>query len=324
MKKILIFFSLMMISCVAFAVKPEKQYRKLVEKYDVCDEAKSVERFHPTSFWQNMLDHNKSLAQFRKDIKKNRGAEKETFRKTSQLYRFNPRRDESVVLSLQGFCDTLLINTGIADLNLNCSLHVVYSDEVNAFTALTDNGFAMCLTAGLFIKDGLTYDMLMGFVAHEFAHGVLMHHMRAIYAEAKERRKNELLAGIAGALNGIAAGANAYFAGMTGTYYDNSVYYDNIANLGNIARSTTLKYSFRYSRDQEYEADLIAFRFLQNMGCEEALQNGLALLGCDYDFLYSEYSDHPTIMSRIEFLQYVQNNPSLKNENYNYSVRRKR
>lgn len=64
----------------------------------------------------------------------------------------------------------------------------------------------------LTFKEGITRNMLKGFVAHEFAHGVLLHQILRFYAEAKKRRKNELLGGIAMGLNVVAAGFDGYNA----------------------------------------------------------------------------------------------------------------
>jgi predicted Zn-dependent protease len=214
---------------------------------------------------------------------------------------------------MQGFCDTLLIDMGIADLNMKCSLHIVYSEDVNAFTALTEDGFAMCITSGLFLHKGITYEMLMGFVAHEFAHGALMHHLKSLYAEAKERRKNELIGAIAAGLNAVAAGADAYTSAITGNNYDSSTYTNAIEQIGQDIKISTLKYTYKFSRDEEYESDLVAFRFLQNLEKGEEFINGLRLIGTEYDNLYSEYSDHPTISSRIAFLKYLTENPQLGN-----------
>ena len=319
-------FVLLFILCV-FVVQAgsfDKEYKKLIEKYDVADSAKSVIPNNPVIFWNAVLDGNESLLKFGIDMKKNKGAEKEALKKTAQLPRFYPQYDESVIEDMQGFCDTMLINMGINELPLECSLHVIHSDEVNAYTRLTENGFAMCLTSALMLKKGVTYEVLMGYVAHEYAHGVLLHHIRSFYAEAKERRKNELLAGIAAGLNGLAAGANAYTAGMTGQYYDNTPYYHAIANLDNEVKVSTLKHTFAFSREQEYEADLIAFRFIENLlGSGEEFINGLRILGSTYDQLYDEYSDHPTITSRMDFLKFVQQNPTLGNK-VNKKLRKKR
>jgi len=86
----------------------------------------------------------------------------------------------------------------------------------------------------------------------EFAHGALLHHARGFYAQAKERRKNELLGGIAAGLNGLAAGMEAYNAAAYGIPTSGTDYGAAIANIGNDIKISTLKYSFKYSREQEW------------------------------------------------------------------------
>ena len=300
-----------------------KQYKRYIEKYDVADEAKSVSSSSPTDFWRAMLDNNELFFKFARDPKKKRGAEKEALRKTENLPRFYPQYDRSVVESMQGFCDTLLIDMGIRDLPIKCSLHVVYSDEPNAFCTLTEEGFAMCLTSGLLLLRGINYHMLMGYVAHEFVHGALKHQMRSFYANAKERRRNQLLGGIAIGLNVAAAGVEVYNAAAYGIQPSGSDYGAAINNIETDIKVSTLKYSFKYSREQEIEADLIAFRFLENLGYGEDFINSLRILGTDYDALYSDYSDHPTISFRIRFIKFVQQNPELGNKR-NAKLRKER
>lgn len=314
MKTYLIIIFALIFAPMTFGANVEKQYKKLIETYDVSDETKNLEENKPAKFWNLMIEGNQLLNKFLADMKKNRGAEKEAIKKTSQLPRFYPAYDSSIVDDLQGFCDTILINMGIADLGLNCSLHIVYADEANAFTALTDDGFAMCVTTGILNKKGLNYEILIGYVAHEFAHGVLLHHIRDFYEEAKERRKNELLGGIAMGLNAVAAGAEAYNAAAYGIKPSGTDYGKIIDNIGRDIKYSTLKYSYKFSREQEYEADLIAYRFLENLGHGEAFINGLRILGTQYDSLYDEFSDHPTTTSRIAFLTFIKEHPELGNK----------
>lgn len=313
----------MLIAPLTFGANIEKQYKKLIETYDVPEESKNLEEYNPTLFWNLMIEGNELLTKFLVDMEKNRGAEKEAIKKTSQLPRFYPEYDSSIIEEMQGFCDTILIHMGIADLGLNCSLHIVYAEEANAFTALTEDGFAMCVTTGLLNKKGLNYKILMGYIAHEFAHGVLLHHIRDFYAAAKERRKNELIGGIAMGLQAVAAGAEAYTAGAYGIKPSGTDYGRIIDNIKRDVKYSTLKYSYKFSREQEYEADLIAYRFLENLGCGEEYINGLRILGTQYDGLYDEFSDHPTTTSRIAFLIYVKEHPEFGNKK-NAKLRKQR
>ncbi|MGM9869818.1 MAG: M48 family metalloprotease [Sodaliphilus sp.] len=313
MKRITSLLLMFAIVLSAWATSEEKQYKKLIQNFDVSDEAKAVTPKNPGAFIQACLVNNELLWKFAKDMEKKKGAEKEALSKVAQLPRFYPQYDNSIVESMQGFCDTLLIEMGIVDIGIDCSLHICYDDSPNAFAALTEKGFAICITSGLFTSKGINYNILMGYVAHEFAHGALFHHIRSFYAEAKERRKNELFGGIAAALNGVAAGMEAYNAAAYGIPKSGTDYGAVIANIGTDVKMSTLKYSFKYSREQEFEADLFAYRFLEHLGCGEEFINGLRILGTQYDALYDEFSDHPTISSRINFLNYVAAHPELGN-----------
>lgn len=313
MKRILSLIMLVAVVFSSLAGSADKKYKKLIQELDVCNEAKTVESPNQTLFIKTCLDNNEHLLKFAEDMKKKKGAEKEALNKVAKLPKFYPQYDKYIVESLQGFCDTILMDMGITDLNLNCSLHIYYDEAPNAFAALTENGFAICVTTGLFNAKGVNYDILMGYVAHEFAHGALLHHIRCFYAEAKERRKNELIGGIVAGLTGVSAALDAYNTAAYGLKPSGIDYGATISKIGAEVKLSTLKYSFKYSREQEFEADLFAYRFLAHLGCGEEYINGLRILGTEYDTLYNEYSDHPTTTSRIEFLKYVAAHPELGN-----------
>lgn len=323
MNRILCFFILIIVPLSVFSADIEKEYEKLIGKYDVAAEAKAIQKNSPYEFWNTALENDERLLKFHKDMEKKRGAEKEASNRIANLPRFYPQYDESVIESAQGFCDTLLIDMGIADLGLNCSLHIVYSQEVNAFAVLTEDGFAMCITTGLISKKGVNYNIAMGYVAHEFVHGAFLHHIRSAYAKAKEKRKNKLLGGITAGLTAVTAATEAYTAVTYGIPTCRTDYGQIIRDIGDAAEISTLKYSLNYSREQEIEADLLAYRFMENLGCAEEFINGLRILGTQYDELYSEYSDHPTIISRINFLKFIQEHPEMGNKE-NEKLRKKR
>lgn len=251
MNRILCFFILIIVPLSVFSADIEKEYKKLIGKYDVAGEAKAIRKISPYEFWNTALENDERLLKFHKDMEKKRGAEKEAVKKLNDLPRFYPQYDESIVLELQGFCDSMLIDMGIADVGIDCSLHIIYSNEVNAFTVLKEKGFAMCLTTALIDKKGITYDILMGYVAHEFVHGILSHHLRSFYAEAKEKRKNKLLGGIAAGLNAVAAGAEAYNASAYGIPPSGTDYGAVLENIQNDITISTLKFACSIPNQQK-------------------------------------------------------------------------
>ena len=58
------------------AANEEKQYKKLIQHFDVSDEAKAVESPNPGAFIQAFLDNNELLWKFAKDMEKNKGDRK--------------------------------------------------------------------------------------------------------------------------------------------------------------------------------------------------------------------------------------------------------
>ena len=302
------------LATASFAGSSDKEFKKILEKHDVPPEAKVSYNHNPYLYWDALLNINDQLFKFANDMQKMKGAEKEAYAELAKIPRFNEEHNPSIYYELQGFCDTLLMTMGISGNSLNCSLHIVLDDRVNAYTALTNDGFAMCITSGFFTKSECTYEILMAAVAHEFAHGAYFHHLQSLYAEAKAKRKNRLLGGIAMGLEALSAGADAYASAYTGQKYDNSLHARNIERIErNIETENTL-FSFKFSREQEFEADIVAYRFLQWIGEEHAYIELLNFLGTDYDFLYDEYSDHPTTTARIGLIKYMQDHPEINNK----------
>lgn len=115
---------------------------------------------------------------------------------------------------------------------------------------------------------------------------------------------------------GIALGCYAFAAGLN-PGANNMAYYlylqDEYQDTQN-SQKRTAGLQLIYSREQEYEADLIAFRFMQFLGCEDEYIEGLRILGNSYDMQYDSFEDHLSIPARISFLKYVQQHPELGNK----------
>lgn len=274
---------------------------------------------NPTLFWRAVLDGNELLAKFEKNIRKNKGAEKEAIKTFSELPRFYSQYDETLLPDFQPLCDSLLVVNGIADSGLNCSFHIVSSPVSNVFMVLTDDGLSVCMTDELLGRKGVTFAVVTGYVAHEFVHGALQHGLRRCYDAALKRRKDEVAMG-------IALGCYAFAAGLNSNTTNNMAYYlylqDKSQDVESLQKRTA-GLQLIYSREQEYEADLIAFRFMQFLGCEDEYIEGLRILGNSYDMQYSSFEDHLSIPARISFLKYVQQHPELGNKS-NAKIRNER
>lgn len=292
----------------------EKKFRKIIERFDVDDAVKELSSPAPSEFWKTARDLNERFLKFEKDIKKNHGAEKEALAGIYDLPKFYPEYNESVINEYTSYTDTLLMMSGIKEVSPETELYIVYSNTPDVFIAMKENGnFAICMTTGLLKRKGLNHKMVLGAVAHEFCHGYLKHHIRRFYAVAKKRRSERITSTIASTLNSIAAGMDAYNASDRGGN-PNLEYYLYQANL--IKRNEEFavhEYDIEYLKDQIFEADLLAYRFSQTLGIEEDYINMLRLLGSDFDQEENQSPDSPTITQRINFLNFVKDNPHLGN-----------
>lgn len=309
MKRVLFFIQFLLFALLSFANPYEKEFKKIVESYDVPQEAKSGVVSCPSAYWSALLDNNDLLFKFKSEMTKMKGAQKEALKKFSEIPRFYVRYDESICDDKQGFCDTLLMDMGISPQIYKCNLHIVLDEQVNAYTVLTEDGFAMLLSTGLILKEGCTYDILKAVVAHEFTHGIYCHHLQSLYKTEKLRRQATLSKAIAMTGEAFAAGAKA----LAGEKYDNSEIHENMREISERINTERDLYSFEYMREQEFEADIVAYRFMQWIGKGDIYLELLRFLGSDFDFLYNGYSDHPKSTTRINLIKYIKSNPEIYN-----------
>ena len=300
------------------------EFNKLISKYDVSEVVKRIPKDNPQQFWITLLNTNEIFLDYEYKYQINRGAAKKANEMIFELPKFYPQYDENIIDSLDNFCDSLLIELGMKPNSLNniFSLHVYSSTEQNAFTVLTEDGFAICLTTGLLKLRPITHEMLLGFIAHEFAHGILKHHIRQCYEDIKNSRKTKVLGGLSIAMNATADVANQYSSALSGTDYESSLDND-ISNITERMSKGIQLFRLKFSREEEFEADLIAYRFMENIGLADEYINALRAIGHSSDIYYNNYSDHPKIQSRINFLNYVKAHPELGNT-INLDMRKER
>lgn len=308
MKKVVIVLLAMAAWMSSYAL--DKKIVGFVGKYDVSYEAKNVPPASPGEFWKVAMDGNKRFAKFQKNIEKNRGAEKEAIKKWKELPRLYPQYDGSIMQSCQAYCDSLLDYMGITGLGLDCGLYVIDSDAPDVYTMLTDNGFAICMTRGLLAMKGVDDNVAMGFVAHEFVHGAYCHYLQKLYDDARQKRKDNILGAMVAV--GVIGAVTAVEATLPpdNRVGDDYYYEENNITVNNPAPEP-LKYAFRFSKDQMLEADLVAFRFLENMGCPDAYLNGLKILSTVNGMREPCGEDEVSITSRINFIGYMEENPGL-------------
>lgn len=124
-------------------------------------------------------------------------------------------------------------------------------------------------------------------------------------SNAKEQGLNAAIIGVTAALYGAATAYNAG-QGIQPSTDAGKV----MQAFGETAeKAYTFDYTPKYTRNQEYEADITAMRFLKFIGADPR-SSITALRKIQQqdpyaDDLYDDDSDHPTTKSRIQLLEYM-------------------
>lgn len=314
-KNILTLLLGLLISLSTLAQKKNREFEKLIKKYDVAS-ILQTKNGRPEEFWRqlsknhqgllayiNALGHGKKTAlNAEKDISMALGFVEKEYQ---QLYVYKGDTINNY---------TKYISEGVLGLDANnIRLHIAYGAFPNAFC--TPHGDIYIYTS---LLDCVDYDMKMlyGICAHEVAHYYLRHSARHKWADEKREKKNRIMAGIAIGLNAVADVANAYTSGYTGNTYE-SHFAETCQNILYSAQYDNQMFHFKYGREEELEADIIAHRFLEFIGIHPAYyMKALKSLGTGNDSFYSNWSDHPTINYRLAFLYYLGTKYPLNQEAY--------
>lgn len=176
-------------------------------------------------------------------------------------------------------------------------------DDFNAYVSV--NG---AFYLGRKLAEILTPEEIVFVMAHEYVHFLMKHIEVGMYANAKTKRRNDIVGGISEA----ALSAGYIYAASQVRASNNSDFADNYMEINrgiqNMVDGYTDIYGYRYSREQEYEADYFAFCFMKSFGemdsAISAFEKIYVIEGADDDNT-DDYSDHPSLLDRIKFLYFL-------------------
>lgn len=326
----IIILLLSVLSTSALTARSDKEFKKLIQALDVPDTVKRLNSNDPALFWNTLAEQDIPLNVFLNQQKNNHGTIEKAYHELRRKTTFYPQYDPTVSEDYTSLCQQLSQLTGIND----GTLYVIDTPDANAFATPTEEDYAILLYAGIFNMKGLTTPILMGYIAHEQAHCILQHIPRQITEYLRKKSKNKVLS--------VLAQAVVITSGAVSSYYNGQAGIDNTQNIENMERSinniqkselvNNVKYRFRYSRDIEFQADLVAYRFMEYMGYGDTYIESLRCLAGNTDknsanFEEYELSDHPSFQERIAFLKYVREHPELGYKgptsirNYKYTVK---
>jgi len=291
---------------VALHAQNNKKFDKLIKKYDVIEYVRAVEKGKPELFWNAVWNSNKTFLDFMDACEKKQRTATEAVVAVGDAVLYSRRYyDQLLVLNDPLLIDTLkkYLYNNSPDLSIK-RFDIISEDYANAFS--TPDGQIFITDSLIFLLD-FSHEMLLGVCAHEMAHRTLMHSYLRAYETQRKLQKNNIVAGVIAGLN---AGANAYAQanGVASSDSWDDVNETTIDLFESAYNNAYNKFRYKYSREQEIEADIIAYRFLEWSGISgECYIRALELLGTDSDKYYDETSDHPTIEMRIQLLEYLSN-----------------
>ena len=198
------------------------------------------------------------------------------------------------------------------DVDESFSIRLKDSEELNAFSTPDGQVFIYSgLLDQLFDCSEEPITCIYAILAHEFTHVFFRHALVSLYKKYKKENSNEIIAGIA---IGAAVFNESYSKAreVESQIDDVQEYSKNILEL--IDRETLL-YFFKYSRTQEYQSDIVAFRLLDWLGLDgEHVIEALQLINNPFDIGSDEYNDHPSTQDRIKLLRYLTSKERVKYE----------
>lgn len=280
-----------------------KKFNKLINEFDVIEYVEKLEKNRPDLFWDAVWRNNEALNKLYEAITKKKStakaAQKDLYK--AALYSADYYNNLPIVMDYQFVADTLLNRLCIKPVFRDAEMYIIESNAINAY-ARPDG--KIYITTAAIMCDSIPIEGMLGICAHETAHFLLQHSLAEAYSYRKKENKNKIIAGIVSAVDAV---ANAY-AQANGAVGNES--WDDVSERieSNIiwAGNNALKYRYRYSREQEIEADIIAYRFLEYMGLGgEHYINALKAIGYENDMYYDDTSNHPTTEFRVKLLEYM-------------------
>ncbi len=300
-KIIVIFVVATCIPCFSSARNIEKEYENLIKRYDVDISAKEASSC--IMFWKMVFEKNERTATLFKAMIKNTRAMRSATRKLSGSSSWASSYANSLTYT-PIYND--VINDIETDLGIDSDVHIYVVNETGEYNAFTFPDGKIFLENALLLKEGLTYPMLLGICAHEYAHYYLFHIINGLYKTEKRERRNKAIAGVLAGVNIAVAG----YAAANGVKIEGLD--ETIENLFVDAELDKERFRYKYSREQEIEADIVAYRFLENIGVggEHYIEALELLRSVTMDFV-SDTSTHPSTSYRIGLLKYLRDHPNI-------------
>ena len=296
-KKYIFATTLIIIILIPVCAQKQKQSR-YIKKYDVLQYLPNKSDGNPATFWKLIIDNNKefkgTMAKFDNPKGSAKQAKEKIDKAVANMKSYREMRESTPAdEELNKGVQKMMFGDGD---NYGMTFSVSTNKEWNAFC--TPDGHVL-VNIGLIEVLKKDPDMLYGVVAHEICHYIYRHVLIHEYKSIKKEKQNMIGAaiGAAGTAIGNAAAASAGEQGEYGAEQYTS-WYDTAREQSEMAK-------YKYSREEEAEADIVAYRFLEWIGVDpEKYIEAHEKINLDYlRGTDDKESDHPSTKFRIEMLK---------------------
>lgn len=279
------------------------EFDRILDELDVYPSMSFIETKKPVGFWGTIRRYNDTYQEMAVSFEKNAENKSDIYKTVGVLEtQYMPGVRELELIPNEELCHRLLRDLTGLDFGLQVNICIIENPIANAFCTPDGNIF---ITSKLLVEMGSDYYALLGVAAHEMAHYVLQHAASSVYAQKKRERRNNIIAGVA---SGIVASTAIYSASQGADASMSDATVKSIDNMFEAAKRDAYIYGFRYGREQELEADIIAYRYLEWLGI-----NGTHYIAALYRiwnedselYVNAVDSTHPSMIFRIQLLSYL-------------------
>lgn len=304
MKKFLLALIVIVTIISLTANAQSSEAKKYIKKYDVVDIVKDLPKDNAEKFWEAVNTHNKRVQRIGLVIEEGNKIALQTADYLIEMCALMQYYDETI----EGYSDLterIAKDMGIEDEHRELPIKIIND---NTYNASMDPMGQMRINVGTIRT--LTYKELLAVCAHEIAHLACMHTFDRAWKSERKKKRNQFWAELeTGLLIGAAAAtagygiANGVEMKSANTILANSDIFLQEAYAD--ADGATKRFKFRYSRNEEVEADIIAYRFMEYMGygTEHWISAMRKMKHLDTRTVATKYDDHPLPAFRLEILE---------------------
>ena len=284
-------------------------FEAVIDLFDPKQYMSPEQAFDQESFWEFVQEHSAEYQKLTAALQKQRrpitltNAMKDIDGNSSEMNNYLTL----CIPYVKGDIEDSMETTLFGDISPIKDFRIYPAKDANAFA--TPYGH-IYLTEGLVRRYHFNETLLIGVCAHEATHFVCQHSLVEKWQRAEQARKNAIAAGVVAGLYVATAAAVGIHGAANGVVYSAS-YWENIGKIGGYIvdgfSQDAFYFKFRYSRSQEIESDIIAYRFCETFGIGGyAYIMALQLLGGSSMYMQADKTaDHPTMKYRISLLKYL-------------------